>query len=321
LHSQVRRLIARLEALDIHASRSAREVMQALLAQALDSQVTTVEELVVEIKDTLDAVLKVMPAYAPPINTMNRFMLCLETNVAQGSSLAEVKSALKSEALAFERWSQGARDQIAQFGSTLIRAGTVVFTFTLSETVMSVLRKAKVEGKDFRVLVTESRPNADGFDTAKELTKMGINVAVSLDACLDQLIQGSDLVIVGAEAVMSDGSLICKVGTYPALRIASSYGLPVIAAVDTLKFYPASAIGIQMTLDAIRVGDVLRDHTFRKTQVWGHLFDKTPPDLITGILTERGVLTSFASSAWINHMPRSNWLSEELVRWKRSSFI
>jgi translation initiation factor 2B subunit (eIF-2B alpha/beta/delta family) len=165
----------------------------------------------------------------------------------------------------------------------------------------------------FRVLVTESRPNADGFMTARALSEQGIDVEIGIDAGLGELVPRADVMMVGAEAVLSDGSAICKVGTYPAALVAKRSGVPVYVLVDSMKVYSTSLFGGSPVLDPISTEDVIDDRMAATHSVVGHLFDCTPADLISALITERGLIHPRQVSEWMLGMPMSESLAVRLV--------
>jgi translation initiation factor 2B subunit (eIF-2B alpha/beta/delta family) len=313
LRFAVLRVIEKFEVQELHAARSGREVMDALTQTALDSQTTSTGALAAEIEAAMDALLDAMPAYAPPLNVMHRLMSRVEAARNTGATADELRQAFEQEAAAFHEWSATARDKIAVYGAGLIPDGATVFTYTLSETALRTLREAARQSKRFRVLVTESRPNNDGLVTAMELSEAGVEVSVSIDACIAELIRQADLMIVGAEAIMPDGSAVCKVGTYPSALVAKTYGVPVYVTVDTLKFNVTALSGLSLKVDAIRTSDVLIER--KAANVIGHLFDRTPHECIRGIVTERGILSPQACTAYMGTMPTSQRLVEKLKAW------
>jgi translation initiation factor 2B subunit (eIF-2B alpha/beta/delta family) len=302
-------VIEQFEALELHAARSGREVMDALTQMVQDSRAPNTAAMAAEIEAGVDALLAAMPAYAPPLNIMHRLMSRVEEAQNTGATSHDLRRAFELEAAAFHEWSASARERIAAYGAEIIPDGARVFTYTLSETALRTLREAARRGKRFRVLVTESRPNNDGLVTAVELSKEGVDVSVSLDACIAELIPQSDLMMVGAEAIMPDGSAVCKVGTYPSALVAKSCGVPVYVTVDTLKFNVA---GLALKVDPIRRSDVMAADSAR---VIGHLFDRTPPELLRAIITERGILSPQACAAMMAGMPMSQRLIDKLKAW------
>jgi len=314
-HPVVREVIERFEGAELHAARSGREVMRALAQVAADSTARDALGLVDEIESAIDALLTVMPAYAPPINVMHLVMSSVDEALARNAMVGELRAVLASEAEAFRVWCDEARAKVAQHGAEIIRNGAIVLTFTLSETMLRTLRYAREQGKGFKVLVTESRPNNDGLVTVGELEKVGIPASVSVDACIGELVPQADVMMVGAEAVMADGSAVCKVGTYPSALVAQAHGVPVYVVVDTLKFNTTSMLGLPLWMDWLARSDVLPHDELERAKVVGHVFDRTPPDLITGIVTEKGILSPTACTEVMREMRLSETLHRKLAAW------
>ena len=187
-----------------------------------------------------------------------------------------MKSRLAQTASDYQAWSSQARQKIAGNALPLIVPGSTIFTFTLSETVLGVLREVHRRGAQFRVLVTESRPNNDGRVTARSLCDEGIEVGLGVDASVGELLAQADLMLVGAEAVLRDGSAICKVGTYPAALAARRSNVPVFVLVDTMKLHVGSLFGEALRLDPIQPTSLPGATADEELAVSGHLFDRTP---------------------------------------------
>jgi ribose 1,5-bisphosphate isomerase len=313
----VKQIIAQFKALELHAARAGRDVMDALAETALLSPARDLPSLVVDIEAAITEILAVMPAYAPPLNVMHRVLTLVEQAQANGYAADKLRATIKRDVEDFHRWSNTARGKIAAIGAELIPDGGTVFTFTLSETALRTLQFAAETGKQFRLLVTESRPNRDGLHTARELAGVGIEVEVSIDACAGQLMPQADLTFIGAESIQADGSAVAKIGTYPVALIAAKYGVPVYIAVDTLKFDVSSMLGVPLSLDSILREDVLSPDMPPDVRVVGHLFDQTPSSLIRGIVTERGLISPKVCSALMRTMPVSQRLGNKLANRSR----
>ncbi|MBE3144827.1 MAG: hypothetical protein IMZ61_13045 [Planctomycetes bacterium] len=283
-------IVEKLRNKELHAARSGREVMQALAALVADSHATDAQALCSEVEGAIDALLVVLPPYAPPLNVIHLVMSRIEEAQANGKTVNELKAVINEDAENYRAWSENARERIASLASALIREGSTVFTFTLSETIIITLSAAVRQGKTFKVLVTESRPNYDGLMTAARLAQAGICVELSVDASIGELVPCADIMMVGAEGVMANGSAVCKVGTYPAALIAHTHRVPVYVVVDTMKFDLTSLVGFSLDKDPVQTTDVFAQRHGEGAKVAGHLFDQTPPELIDAIITERGIL-------------------------------
>jgi translation initiation factor 2B subunit (eIF-2B alpha/beta/delta family) len=314
-HPAVLQVVEGFAANELHAARAGRMVMDALAQVAADSPASSLGELISHLEEAVDALLAVMPAYAPPLNVMHRMMALVDASRGGDMSAGALREALTREAALYQSWSQAARAQIAQHAANLIPQDGTVFTFTLSETMANTLASASRQGKRFSVLVTESRPNDDGRITVEKMVEASVPVSISIDACVGELVPQADLMMVGAEAIMAGGSAVCKVGTYPAALVAHTHGVPVYVVVDTMKFNATSVHGLALHLDGIQPGDVMDTTGMPGAEVVGHLFDHTPAELIAGIVTERGILNPTACTGIFDEIPTSATLGSKLQHW------
>ena len=310
IHHSVRRIISQFEAKELHAARSGREVMEALAAVVADSQAARLEDLAHDLNANVEALLTAMPAYAPPLNVVQQVYQRYEVALKRQGSVEELKEAIIEQAYTFREWAARARATIAAYGAAVIPEGGSIFTFTYSETVFRTLRDAWENGHRFRVLLTESRPNNDGRLTARALAEAGIEVQISIDGSIGELIPQADVMLVGAEGILADGSAICKAGTYPAALIAQKNKVPVYVLVDTLKLHSRSRYGHSVALDPLQSEDLYPAEAAHKAAVCGSLFDKTPPELITALITEKGLIHPNQVSSWLLEMPTSHAIAD-----------
>jgi ribose 1,5-bisphosphate isomerase len=222
------------------AADTAKEVIDALSAMVRDSQAKDVNALVAEIDEAVLDIMRVMPSLAPPINALHQFVSTTEQCESEGLGLDGMKAALQETRDAFFAWAENALDRVAQYGAEKVSNGDRVFMYSMSSTVWRIFKVAKEQGKEFEVLVTESRPGNEGLWTVTEMDKLGIPVAVSIDACIGELIPECDAVFVGADVISASGHALCKMGTYPSALVAKASGIPFYIAADTLKFDTAT---------------------------------------------------------------------------------
>jgi translation initiation factor eIF-2B subunit delta len=306
-------LVALFKAKAIHAARSGREVMEALAAVSADSSASGIEDLGRELETNMVALADAMPAYAPPSNVMQRIQSELDQARSRRLPLEDLRAAISQAAAAYKEWSAQARARISAYAGALIPDGATVFTFTLSETVLRALREARDRGLTFKVILTESRPNNDGLSTARSLAEIGVEVELGIDANAAELVRRADLMLIGAEAILSDGSAICKIGTYPAALAARRARVPVYVLVDSQKFHSISLLGRTPALDPLERADILAEGEGGDAPVQGSLFDRTPAELITGLVTERGLVHPTQASSWMMSMPVSESLAARMT--------
>jgi translation initiation factor 2B subunit (eIF-2B alpha/beta/delta family) len=159
--------------------------------------------------------------------------------------------------------------------------GESVVTLSRSGTVRAAVERARPT-----VLLGESRPGREGAEVAAELADSGLDVTLTTDAALptELATREPDAVLVGADAVLADGSVLNKVGTRAVALAAARAGVPVYVVAATAKVRPDETVHGE-TADATDLYDGPAP-----VAVANPVFDRTPADLVTGVVTERGVL-------------------------------
>ena len=162
-------------------------------------------------------------------------------------------------------------------------------------TALGVIRATKESGKNIKVIATETRPVQQGSRlTAFELKHDGIDVSLIPDTAVGYTM-ANDLVnkiVVGADRILRTGHVYNKIGTYQVATMAKQHNIPfyVAAPLSTfdMKSNPQDVIIEQRKASEVTgIGD-------KKTapdgiSVINPAFDMTPPELISGIITEKGI--------------------------------
>ena len=164
-------------------------------------------------------------------------------------------------------------------------------------TALGVVRSARDEGKRISVIASETRPYLQGARlTAWEMVQERNPVTLITDGMAGHLMRRGaiDLVIVGADRVAANGDVANKIGTYPLAVLAARHGLPfyVAAPVSTIDLKVAS--GDAIPIEERSASEVTGYGGLRwapeGVQVANPAFDVTPAELVTGLITERGVV-------------------------------
>lgn len=160
-----------------------------------------------------------------------------------------------------------------------------IYTHCHSTTVVDALIYAKKHGKKFEVYNTETRPLYQGRKTASDLRKGKIKVTFFVDSGMDTAIKNSDIVLIGADALLKKG-IINKIGSGLAAEIAFIHKKPLYILSDSWKFYPKE---IKMEVrDFHEVWKKFPKNS--KIKVMNPSFEFVPKNHITGIVSELGVL-------------------------------
>jgi methylthioribose-1-phosphate isomerase len=164
-------------------------------------------------------------------------------------------------------------------------------------TAIGALRVLHARGKVADVLVDETRPLLQGARlTAWELAEAGIPHRLTIDsaAAWAMAIGQVDCVIVGADRITADGSVANKIGTYGLALAAHRHDIPFIVVAPESTRDPATANGHEIVVEeraAVEITHVGGVATApERTAVFNPAFDVTPPELITAVVTENGVV-------------------------------
>lgn len=151
------------------------------------------------------------------------------------------------------------------------------------------------QGKRIKVIATETRPRLQGAKlTVYELKKDGIDVTLITDNMVGYVMSRGmvNKVVVGADRILRDGHVANKIGTLTIAIVAKRYSIPFYVAA------PSSTFDLKSNVD-----EVIIEHRDPKevlevngkpitidVKVLNPAFDVTPPDLVTAIVTEKGVI-------------------------------
>lgn len=173
--------------------------------------------------------------------------------------------------------------RIASHASKLIEYKTVM-THSYSSTVVEVIQYSK--DRVLGVIVTESRPLYEGRNAAKAFAEMGLPVTLISDAAMGYFTSQADVVLVGADSVLIDGSIVNKIGTQLMALAAREAGLPFYSACEKGKFLDISPEEVELEeKDGVEIMEKQSGVTVKNLY-----FDLTPSKLVTGIITEDGVI-------------------------------
>jgi methylthioribose-1-phosphate isomerase len=152
-------------------------------------------------------------------------------------------------------------------------------------------------GRPLHVWVDETRPYLQGARlTTWELAQAGVPHALLPDVAAGHLMARGevDVILVGADRVAANGDTANKVGTYTLAVLAARHGIPFYVCAPTSTVDLATADGSAIEIEERRAEEVLEVRGVRiappGTEVRNPSFDVTPADLITGIVTEEGVV-------------------------------
>jgi methylthioribose-1-phosphate isomerase len=220
-------------------------------------------------------------------------------------SVEEIKASLIDEAQKIFQEDIAANRAIGRFGAELIADGDTVLTHcnagalaTAGDygTALGVIRGARDAGKRVAVIADETRPFLQGLRlTAWELAKDDIPVTVITDNMAGSVMQSGkvNVVVVGADRIAGNGDTANKIGTYMVAVLARKHEIPFFVAAPittldlTLKSGQEIPIEQRDRKEVTHIGG--QQLAPDGIEVSNPAFDVTPNDLITAIITDRGV--------------------------------
>ena len=267
---------------------------------ATRSSSRTLEELFAEMHKAYYTLRSTRPTAVNLVWALERVM----KRAREQNNIADVKKATLEEALKMSQEDIQINKQMGINGACLIEEGDVILTHCNAGslatvgygTALGVIRAANEAGKHIRVIATETRPVMQGSRlTTFELQHDGIDVSLIPDTAAGYMMSCRMIkrVIVGADRVLRTGHVFNKIGTYQVAVIANLHKIPfhVAAPLSTfdLDSSPSDIVIEERPVDEVVkiAGNMIAP---RGVRVFNPAFDLTPPELISSIITERGVI-------------------------------
>jgi len=190
---------------------------------------------------------------------------------------------------------------IAEIGAKKVPLDATILTHCNSSAAVATIIKAHELGKVKMVYATESRPKLQGHITVRQLAEKKVPVTMIVDSAVRHHMSLVDIVIVGADTVASDGSVINKIGTSQIALVAHERGVPFLVCAETIKFSPQTLRGEPVTIEERDPAEVIDLKKFPGVKVSNPVFDVTPAKYIDAIVTEVGVIPAKAAYEIILH--------------------
>lgn len=223
----------------------------------------------------------------------------------QYESVSQLRQTLLTEAKLIHDEDRQMCHAIGRFGSTLIPQSATIIThcnaggLATSEygTALSVLFASQQSGKQIQVFADETRPLWQGSRlTAFELHSAGIPTRVICDSMAAHVMKTHkvDAVVVGADRITARGDVANKIGTYGLAIAAKYHQVPFYVAAPSSTFDLTLLNGNEIPIEERDPSEVVQPYGIQLApegvSAYNPAFDVTPAELITAIVTERGVL-------------------------------
>jgi methylthioribose-1-phosphate isomerase len=217
-----------------------------------------------------------------------------------------VAAAVRAEAQAI--WDEDRRmcTSIGEAGLPLVPDGATVLTHCNAGalatggigTALAPVYAAHAAGRRVAVVADETRPLLQGSRlTAWELGAAGVPCTLIADGMAASRLRRGDIacVIVGADRIAANGDVANKIGTYAVALAARAHGVPFYVAAPRSTFDFACATGAAIPIEERSPDEVTciggRTTAPAGASVWNPAFDVTPAELVTGYITDAGLLT------------------------------
>ena len=257
-----------------------------------------------EFETALKTLAETRPTAVNLFWAIERMRACAQAH--KGESLASIRQALEKEAVLVYQQDLAINKKMAENGAELFADGDVALTHCNAGalataggygTALGVLKAVHLSGKKLSVFADETRPWLQGARlTAWELMKEGIPVTLICDNMAGHCMKKGMITkaIVGADRIAANGDTANKIGTYTVAAMAKRHNIPffVAAPMSTIDFNIPN--GDHIPIEERNPNEVT--HVMGQTQiapdgvnVFNPAFDVTPNDLISAIITEKGV--------------------------------
>ncbi len=235
---------------------------------------------------------------------LERMKKCFEKALDHDQPLSHIKQKLEAEALDIYTEDIETNQKMGANGKQFIKNNSKIMTYcntgTLATagygTALGVIRAAHEEGKKFLVYVCETRPFLQGLRlTSWELYKENIPQKVISDNMAGSLMAKKevDAIFVGADRVAKNGDVANKIGTYSLAVLAKYHGVPFYVVAPTSTIDLQCPTGKEIPIEERNPKEVThfggKPVGLEDVPVYNPSFDVTPHELITAIITEKGV--------------------------------
>ena len=292
---QVKRIAEDIKSMRIRgAGRIARAAAKALKIASENFKGKSLEEYIQYMNHIANILRNTRPTAVSLPNALSYVLYRMNIAKQTNPTLDYVREKTEKAADEFIQYSLQAIKLIGEIGARRISNGDIILTHCNSSAALSVIIEAAKSGKDVKVYATETRPKFQGHITIETLAREGIDVTLIPDIAVRFLMKKVDKVIVGADTVTADGSVINKVGTSQIALAAYEARVRFFVATETYKFSPATVIGEEVLIEErspleIVTADFLTQY-YLKIKVRNPAFDITPAKYVDAIITEKGII-------------------------------
>lgn len=266
------------------AAQLASSAIRILIAVCKRSRGKDLGQFTSTVRQTVQSLAKIRPSMAPIRNWSLVFAYRFQEKINAGASLPEAKreGILLGEELLAQQ--QKFVEHQVKAARGILKNCNSLLTLSYSSTVESILRHGLPS--DCRVAIAESRPLMEGRLLFKNLQHTFADLRLITDAQMGLTTPDTDLVLVGADTILLDLAVVNKTGTYLSALVSHTHSRDFFVAADTYKIN-ADMDSRNCVLESKSGREVWPQHEKQCDNVY---FDITPAKLISGFITEKGIL-------------------------------
>ena len=250
-----------------------------MIAIALNASADDADELRETMKSYARRIAESRPSMTPITNKLGMFY----SRLPEGAALNELRASATKSATMIITESRKDRSRLVENAKSVLGEPETVFTVSDSSAVEDVVLGVSAKN----VVVTESRPQMEGRNLAERLAGEGVNVLLVVDAAAAMFMESADVSVVGADSVLYDGSFVNKIGTRIVALAARDQGVPFYVVCSTSKFNVMNYLGRGVEIEEKEPSEVAE---IEGVNVRNPYFEVVPGRLVTGIITEMGVM-------------------------------
>ena len=248
------------------ASHLGRKAVEGIHIAVQDSIAETKNDLFRDILMVATRLRHVQPTMAPIKNTTGRLLHKIDSARQTSKSTVEYRKLIEQMSQEEIIENENAAELVSRNLRDIIARKNRILTHSYSSTVKRAIQLCPNRG--LHIYVTESAPGFEGRALSHDLAELGFNSIVLPDTAASAFPFQFDAVVLGADSVLNDGSIVNKVGTKIIARTAQQSHIPVYIAAERSKLDCMHFLGVPLILN--------------------ETFDLTPADCITSIITEIG---------------------------------
>jgi methylthioribose-1-phosphate isomerase len=237
---------------------------------------------------------------------IKRLMVAMKDHYQESADSRELFEHIEREAVKIHREDIEFCDKMGEHGLSLLKPGMRILTHCNAGalatsgigTCLAAIHLGQEKGYDFKVYADETRPLLQGARlTSWELSKNGVDVTLICDNMAAGLMAKGeiDAVVVGCDRMAANGDGANKIGTLGVAVLAKTFGIPFYMYVPSSTIDMAIETGDEIEIE-MRDGSEIYKMWYEKNmapegiKTYNPSFDVTPNDLITAVVTEKGVV-------------------------------